>query len=48
MAACYYVQFLDVDSVEDQKTDAALRQERCMAEAALIYAVAALQQERGA
>ena len=47
-AACNYVQFLDVDSVMDQKTDAALREDRCMAEAALIYAVSVIQQERGA
>jgi hypothetical protein len=46
-AACNYVQFLDVDSVRDQMTDALLAQERVRAEVALINAVGAIQQERG-
>ena len=44
-AACNYVQFLDPDSVRDQQADAALLDERCRAETALINAVAELQQD---
>ena len=48
MAAADYVQYLDVDSVADQRNDQALRAERARAEVRLIAAVADLQAETGA